>query len=51
MLKTRLDAMIDRAIGAAVVPPVPLWFSSMTATATRGRSAGAKATNDVMFRP
>ena len=41
--------MIDLAIGAAVVPPVPLCFSRTTATATFGLSAGAKETNHVVF--
>src|SRR4051812_20567964 len=42
--------MMDFAIGAAVVPPEPLWFWRTTATATVGWSAGAKATNQVVFR-
>src|SRR5213080_3808193 len=41
--------MIALAIGAAVVPPAPVWFWSATATATRGAFAGAKAMNHVVF--
>src|SRR5207244_10514909 len=41
--------MIALAIGAAVVPPAPVWFWRTTATATRGASAGAKAMNHVVF--
>ena len=43
--------MMARAIGAAVAPPVPAWSESATATATSGRSAGAKAMNQVLLRP
>src|SRR5215212_7566852 len=43
--------MTALATGAAVVPPVPLWFSRKTAIATRGRSAGANATNEVVLTP
>ena len=45
--------MTSRAIGAAVTPPVRLWFSSATAIATSGRwpSRPAKAMNQVVFRP
>src|ERR671936_2447975 len=39
------------AIGAAVVPPKPCWFSSVTATATCGWSAGAKQMNQVVLMP
>src|SRR6266516_4362712 len=39
--------MIAFAIGAAVVPPAPVWFWS--ATATGGALAGAKAMNQVVF--
>ena len=39
------------AIGAAVWPPTPCWFSRKTAIATRGASAGAKAMNEVVFTP
>src|ERR687886_260086 len=42
--------MIWRAIGAAVWPPVEVWFSSATATATFGASAGAKQMNHVVLR-
>ncbi len=41
--------MIALAIGAAIVPPVPLWRSRTTATATLGFSAGAKEMNQVVF--
>ncbi len=41
--------MIAFAIGAAVEPPVPSWFWRKTATATSGRSAGAKAMKPVSF--
>ena len=44
--------MTARAIGAAVVPPTPLWFCSTTATATSGgdvSSLPAKAMNHVVF--
>ena len=41
--------MICLAIGAAVAPPTPCWFSRYTATATWGWSAGAKAMKDVVF--
>ena len=38
------------AIGAEIVPPKPLsWFSTTTAIATRGASAGAKAANQVVW--
>ena len=43
--------MISRAIGAAVEPPVPVWFSSATETAIRASEAGANATNHVVLRP
>ncbi len=43
--------MTSFAIGAAVVPPAPLWFSSITAIATRGAPTGANAMNDVWLRP
>ena len=45
--------MTSRAIGAAVSPPVELWFSSATAIATSGRfpSRPAKAMNHVVFTP
>ena len=45
--------MTARAIGAAVVPPTPLWFSSTTAMATCGglRRPPAKAMNQVVFEP
>jgi len=39
------------AIGAAVRPPTPCWFSRKTEIATRGASAGAKAMNEVVFTP
>ena len=39
------------AIGAAVVPPTPVWFSSITAIATLGASTGANAMNEVGLRP
>src|SRR5206468_4921050 len=45
----RIDSMIALAIGAAVVPPAPVWFWRTTATATRGAFAGAKAMNHVVF--
>jgi hypothetical protein len=41
----RIACMISRAIGAATSPPKPVWFSSTTATATFGSSAGAKQMN------
>src|ERR1051325_4391587 len=41
--------MMALAIGAAVVPPEPLWFCMTTATATRGAFAGAIETNHVGF--
>ncbi len=46
--------MTSRAIGAAVVPPVPLWFWRTTAIASSGgrsSSSPAKAMNHVMFEP
>src|SRR5262245_35067436 len=39
------------AIGAAVRPPTPRWFSRKTEIATRGASAGAKAMNEVVLTP
>src|SRR5215813_7711482 len=47
----RSVSMTVLAIGAAVCPPTPCWFSRKTETATRGASAGAKAMNDVVFTP
>ena len=38
------------AIGAAVVPPAPVWFCNTTAIAIRGALAGAKAMNQVVLR-
>ena len=43
--------MTDFAIGAATWPPKPVWFSRTTATATRGRFAGAKQMNQDVYRP
>ena len=46
--------MTSRAIGAAVVPPVPLWFWRTTATASSAglsSSSPANAMNHVMFEP
>ena len=45
--------MTSRAIGAAVEPPVPLWFWSTTAIASSGAlsSSPAKAMNQVVFEP
>ena len=46
--------MTARAIGAAVVPPVPLWSSSTTAMASSAglsSSGAAKAMNQVVFLP
>jgi hypothetical protein len=43
--------MISRTIGAAVEPPVPVWFSRATATAIWASAAGANATNHVVLRP
>src|SRR5207237_9598737 len=39
------------AIGAAGVAGNPVWFSSVTATATCGWSAGAKQMNQVVLIP
>ena len=46
--------MTARAIGAAVVPPVPLWFCRTTAIASSGAASSsgpANAMNHVMFEP
>ena len=45
--------MTSRATGAAVVPPVPLWFCRTTAIASLGglSSSPAKAMNHVVFEP
>ena len=48
-----MASITARAIGAAVDPPVEVWFWSTTAIATCGRSpyGPAKAMNQVVLRP
>ena len=54
LAERRIASMTSRAIGAAVVPPVPLWFWSTTATASSAglsSSGPANAMNQVVFEP
>src|SRR6266567_403355 len=45
------DSRTSLAIGAAVVPPTPVWFCSTTATAYLGWLAGAKQMNQAVLIP